>query len=247
MAGTSRMTSEDRRAAIVQAAVRLFAERGFHGATTRALARAVKITEPVLYEHFKSKRELYCAIIESMSQEGLARATALLQPYADAKDDRGFFTRLGEFVLECHTGESAPHARLLLFVALEDPELGALFYERQRQGRELLARYIERRIKEGAFRPMHPALAARAFLGMVSHHGVLNLLYQDDFVPGSREKIVEGMVDIFLKGISNSGQARDAARQTNRQSSTGPSSIRGRRPMRPTRRIVATGNETRQP
>ena len=42
-------------------------------------------------------------------------------------------------------------------------------------------------------------------------------------------------------------QARDAARQTNRQSSTGPSSIRGRRPMRPTRRIVATGNETRQP
>ena len=202
------MSSEERRAAIVQAAVRLFAERGFRGTTTRALAKALRITEPVLYEHFKSKRELYCAIIESMSQEGMARATALLQPYAKAKDDRGFFTRLGEFVLECHSEECALYARLLLFVALEDPELGALFYDRQRQGRELLARYINRRIKEGAFRQMDPALAARAFLGMVSHHGVLGLLYQDDFVQGSRKKIVEGMVDIFLRGISNSGHAR---------------------------------------
>jgi AcrR family transcriptional regulator len=202
------MSSEERRAAIVQAAVRLFAERGFRGTTTRALAEAVGISEPVLYEHFKSKRELYCAIIESMSQEGMARATALLQPYAKAKDDRGFFTRLGEFVLECHSEECALYARLLLFVALEDPELGALFYDRQRQGRELLARYINRRIKEGAFRQMDPALAARAFLGMVSHHGVLGLLYQDDFVQGSRKKIVEGMVDIFLRGISNSGHAR---------------------------------------
>jgi AcrR family transcriptional regulator len=202
------MSSEERRAAIVQAAVRLFAERGFRGTTTRALAKALRITEPVLYEHFKSKRELYCAIIESMSQEGMARATALLQPYAKAKDDRGFFTRLGEFVLECHSEECALYARLLLFVALEDPELGALFYDRQRQGRELLARYINRRIKEGAFRQMDPPLAARAFLGMVSHHGVLGLLYQDDFVQGSRKKIVEGMVDIFLRGISNSGHAR---------------------------------------
>jgi AcrR family transcriptional regulator len=143
-----------------------------------------------------------------MSQEGLAQATALLQPYADAKDDRGFFTRLGEFVLGCHTGESAAYARLLLFVALEDPKLGALFYERQKQGRQLLARYIGRRIREGAFRPVNPALAARAFLGMVSHHGVLNLLYQDDFVRGSRKKIVEGMVNIFLRGISNAGYAR---------------------------------------
>lgn len=208
MAGTSRMSSEERRAAIIQAAIRLFAERGFRGTTTRALAKAVRITEPVLYEHFKSKRQLYCAIIESMSQEGMARATALLQPYAEAKDDRGFFTRLGEFVLECHRGESAPYARLLLFVALEDPELGALFNERQRQARQLLARYIGRRIREGAFRPVDPALAARVFLGMVSHHGVQSLLYEDHFVRGSRKKIVERMVDIFLRGISSSGHPR---------------------------------------
>jgi AcrR family transcriptional regulator len=64
------MTSEERRAAILAAAVRLFAERGFRGTTTRALARAVGVSEPVLYEHFKSKHELYKAIVEAKSREG---------------------------------------------------------------------------------------------------------------------------------------------------------------------------------
>jgi len=202
----TRMTSEERRAVIIKAAVRLFAERGFRGTTTRALAEAVGVTEPVLYEHFRSKRDLYRAIIESKLREGIAKGTVLLAPYAQAKDDRGLFTRMGEYILESYSGDPE-YARLLLFVALEDPGLGALFYERQREGRELLAGYIGERIKEGAFRRVEPRLAARAFLAIISHHAMLGLLYQDNFVPGSRKEIVEGMVDIFLRGISNQGGA----------------------------------------
>lgn len=201
MSITCRMTGEERRAAISEAAVRLFAERGFRGTTTRALAEAAGVTEPVLYEHFKNKRELYCAIVEAKSQEGMARGTALLRPYAEARDDRRFFTRTAEFVLECHGEASADYTRLLLFVALEDPELGLLFHQRQREGMDLLARYIERRVREGAFRNVDPALAARVFLGMVVRHGILELLYGDAFAQRSREEIVEGMVDIFLNGI----------------------------------------------
>jgi len=202
VATISRMTSEERRAAILQAAVRLFAERGFRGTTTRALAEAVGVTEPVLYEHFKSKHELYEAIIEAKSRDGLARATAVLKPLAQAGDDRAFFTRLAEHVLASHGRESGDYARLLLYAALEDPELGALFHERQREGRDLLARYIERRIQEGAFRPLNPALAARAFLGMVVHLGLLELLYRDDFLQARRAEMVAEVVEIFLNGIS---------------------------------------------
>lgn len=202
MATIARMTSEERRAAILAAAVRLFAERGFRGTTTRALARAVGVSEPVLYEHFKSKHELYKAIVEAKSREGLARGTALLKPYAQAGDDRGFFTRLAEHVLESHRARSASYVRLLLYAALEEPTLGALFHERQREGRELLTRYIERRIREGAFRRTDPALAARAFLGMVVHLGLLELLYGDDFLQTRRQQAVEGLVELFLIGIS---------------------------------------------
>lgn len=203
MSSISRMTSEERRAAIIQAGVRLFAERGFRGTTTRALAEAVGVTEPVLYEHFKSKRDLYRAIVDAKSRDGMARGVALLKPYAHAGDDRAFFIRLAEFVLDSYTAQSGDYARLLLHAALEDPELGALFHERQKEGRELLGGYIERRIEEGAFRPMDPTLAARAFLGMVIYQGILELLYRDDFVKANREGIIAGIVDVFLDGISN--------------------------------------------
>ena len=66
-----RMSSEERRAAIVHAACRLFAERGFRGTTTRELAAAVGVTEPVLYEHFRTKRDLYSAIIGEKAKAGI--------------------------------------------------------------------------------------------------------------------------------------------------------------------------------
>ncbi len=202
MSTPHRMSHEERRAAILDAAVRLFAERGFRGTTTRALADAVGVTEPVLYEHFRSKRELYCAIVEAKAQAGMALATATLEPLLEARDDRGFFLALGHIILR-YLSEDQTYARLLIGVALEDAELGRVFYNRQRPGREKVAAYIALRIQEGAFRPVHPALAARVFFGMLNHHATAVMLYGDDFVKLPPDQVVEGMVDLFLKGIQS--------------------------------------------
>jgi AcrR family transcriptional regulator len=195
------MTSEDRRAAIMEAAIRLFSERGFRGTTTRALAEAVGVTEPVLYEHFKSKRDLFEAIVEVKSREGVARATAMLQPLADAGQDRELLIGLGEFVCQCHTEDEA-YGRLLLMAALEGPELGDIFYDRQREAHEMLASYFAERIHAGVFREMDPIIAARVFLGMSTHLGMNRMLYRGAAELGSVREVVEQMVDVFLKGIS---------------------------------------------
>jgi AcrR family transcriptional regulator len=47
------------REAIVKAAVRIFAENGFAGASTREICRAAGVTRPVLYYHFRGKEHLY--------------------------------------------------------------------------------------------------------------------------------------------------------------------------------------------
>jgi AcrR family transcriptional regulator len=192
------MTSEERRAVIMEAAIKLFSERGFRGTTTRALAEAVGVSEPVLYEHFKSKRELYQAIVEVKSKEGLARATALLQPYAESRDDRAFLIALGQFICQCYSEDQA-YGRLLLLAALEGPELGDIFFERQREARETLAGYFAERIRDGAFRDVDAVVAARVFLGMLSQYSVSQMLYRD--AEGSSDEIVKQMVDIFLRGI----------------------------------------------
>src|SRR5580765_8574144 len=57
-----RMSAEDRKLAIVQAALPLFARKGFAETTTKDLARAAKVSEPLLYKHFPSKEALYLEI-----------------------------------------------------------------------------------------------------------------------------------------------------------------------------------------
>ena len=195
------MTSPERRAAIIDAALRLFSERGFRGTTTRELAASVGVSEPILYEHFKSKRDLYRAIIETKSQDGLERATSLLAPWLDGDDDRGFFTTLAAMLLERYAAEPA-YVRLLLFLAVDGDELAGLYYERQILAfHKIVAAYITRRVQQGAFRPVDPAIAARAFLSMAVHHSMLRLFFGDRFVKASNKRIAGEMVGIFLAGV----------------------------------------------
>jgi AcrR family transcriptional regulator len=62
------MTGKDRKLAIVRAALPLFARRGFAETTTKDLAKAAGISEPLLYKHFPSKEALYLEIQNSSCQ-----------------------------------------------------------------------------------------------------------------------------------------------------------------------------------
>src|ERR1043166_7339049 len=124
----TRMKGEERRAAIVREAIRLFAEDGFHGTTTRKLAAALGVTEPVLYQHFPSKEDLYRAIIETKAAEVQGQAGPLRE-LARGTDDRAFLCALGELILRRYEQDPLL-SRLLLFSALEGHELSELFFER---------------------------------------------------------------------------------------------------------------------
>jgi len=195
----TRMKSGDRRAAILHAAIRLFAEKGFRGTTTRELARAVGVTEPVLYQHFRTKRALYNAIIETKAAEFAERAGELRQ-LARGADDAAFFRAAADLVLSRYRDDPET-ARLLLFSSLERHELAELFFERISAGlHKLVAGYIRRRTRAGAFRRVNPAIAARGFIGMISYHGFSELLLPERF--GKPDRRVAGeMTALFLKGI----------------------------------------------
>jgi AcrR family transcriptional regulator len=59
-----RLTAEERRQAVLDTACSVFAVSSYRGATTAEIAREAGISEPILYRHFGSKRDLYLACLD---------------------------------------------------------------------------------------------------------------------------------------------------------------------------------------
>jgi AcrR family transcriptional regulator len=61
---TTRLPAAERRQALGEAALRVFSEGSYAGATTAQIAREAGVSEPILYRHFASKRDLYFACLD---------------------------------------------------------------------------------------------------------------------------------------------------------------------------------------
>jgi AcrR family transcriptional regulator len=72
-----RLRAPERRLALIEAAIRVFTEGSYRGTTTAEIARAAGVSEPILYRHFASKRDLYLAALDhvwAQAQAGWERA-----------------------------------------------------------------------------------------------------------------------------------------------------------------------------
>lgn len=64
-----RLPAAKRREQLLDTAAQLFAQFGYAGATTSQIARAAGVTEPIIYRHFKSKRDMFIALIDRTSDD----------------------------------------------------------------------------------------------------------------------------------------------------------------------------------
>ena len=194
----------DRRQDILTAAMALFAEKGFRGTTTRDLATQAEVNEAIIFRHFKNKEELYSAILEHKACEDRDARIEELERLANANADEKFFQALGRTFLERHAKDTT-FLRLLLFSALEGHELSEMFAASMTARNPIphyIANYIQRRVDEGAFRPVDPQLAARGLLGMFASFVLFQeILGLKKTQPYDSEEVVRTFVSIFLNGI----------------------------------------------
>ncbi len=171
----TRISAEHRRQQILEVAMRLFARRGFDGVTTRQIAKRAGVTEALIFRHFPRKQDLYWAVIEYKCS---ARHTdAIYQKLETNGNDLATLSLLAEELLR-RMSEDQTLFRLLLFSALEQHSLSRRFFRTHIAERyEILAAYIRRRIREGAFHRTNPLLAARGFFGMVVYHILIQELF----------------------------------------------------------------------
>ena len=125
-----RLDSEERRRAIVDAAMPLFARKGFAGTTTKEIARAADVSEALVFQHFPSKAALYQAIVrQGCSGDPALERFAAMTP-STATLVHMIRCMLGHFVLDEHgeAGERELRHRLVVQSFLEDGEFARLVH-----------------------------------------------------------------------------------------------------------------------
>lgn len=145
-----RMNATDRRKQLLDAAVQVFAEKGFRGATTAQLARAAGVTEPILYRHFPSKQALFVALLEQAGRETIAEWRQSIAPLKSPMDKLRVLLRLNP----------ATHPRLgryyrIIFHAqseIDDPEILAALRRHYQRYAQFLTNLLQSAQRSGLVR-----------------------------------------------------------------------------------------------
>ena len=151
-----------RRKEILDAAARLFAEKGYRETTMADIAEAVAVAETTLYHYYGSKREVLLAVFKEI-REAVADSLPLTMPLRSRQD-------LVELIAHGYRGlvSRLPFARAMFIEAwLDDAVWEDLVVERFGGSHGHIREFIARRIEEGVFGSIDLDLATRAFIGAI--------------------------------------------------------------------------------
>ncbi len=151
-----------KRRQIVEGARQVFLAQGFDAASMGSIARAAGVSKGTLYVYFKSKEELFEAIVEEQCQAQAAQIFTL----DGAVPIAGELQRLGEGLTRflCRP-DGVPSLRTIMAIADRMPELGSRFYAAgPASGIASLQRYLEDKVAAGVLEPHDCEVAAAQFI-----------------------------------------------------------------------------------
>jgi len=133
MAISTRLTSEKRREQIIDAAKRVFAEKGFHGTTTRMLADVAGVSEALLFKHFPSKEAMYSAILDTCRKGVVEQEMQRILAFAPSISSLAIMLHF--LAAKCLSGgeDTRIFYRLFLRSLSEDGEFARVVFKRAEQ------------------------------------------------------------------------------------------------------------------
>ncbi len=224
MSDTKAKTRKDR---IMEAALRIFAEKGFQNTTIAAISKASGVSEATIYEYFGTKEDLLFAIPEKISRESRKELEGIL-PFLPGVEERMRAILLGYIRLY----QSNPHYSALVLLQLMS---NSRFRETAahsaiRQSAHSLLDCIREGIRTGVFeKDSNPYLLRSMLLGTIEHlfihwhmrgrpkdMNIMDLLdpFMEIVLNGVRTRKEDSGLTLHLK-LEEAGALRDLLMQAN--------------------------------
>lgn len=176
---------QERKAIILEKAMILFSEYGFHGTSMSLLAKEAGISKGLIYNYFKNKEE----VVSEMIGQGLNRMYSMYE-ITDAKIDDNIMRRIIDKTFEMI--EKAPEFWGIYFAVIMQPGIREMamhkVMDEMNNYIQLFAEYFK---SKGYDDPVSEALFAGAIIDGIS----LNYLYNREYFP--KEYIIKRLYNLF--------------------------------------------------
>ena len=169
------MKDDNTEKAILDAAQREFAEKGFHGARMQTIANRAGANKALLHYYFRTKEQLYLRALEPIGnafREAVEPRVKALRP----GDLRGLARILATFAVT--EGRRAPHSRILITELSTGgthlPKLGSVFTQSLEGLQRTILAFLRDGIDQGLLKPYHPMKIFNNLMGMCWNIFLLN-------------------------------------------------------------------------
>jgi AcrR family transcriptional regulator len=193
-------TTEDRREQILDAALGVFANKGFDRASNKDIAREAGITTGLIYHYFASKGELLKSLLEERSPLYKIRQ---LYMEMESQPPEILLRSLANRVLDMVEEPKVQHIfRIFLPELLFNQTISSLGLKGIQEGTRFLETYLQKQMDLGVLRPTDASLAAQTFMGSVMGFILRRQLLHDPMaLKYSREEVVNHLVASTLQGL----------------------------------------------
>ena len=193
---------EARPAEILEAALAVFAEKGFAAARMDDIARRAGVTKGTIYLYFPSKDDLFKSLVRASISERIQEIARSVESFEGPSSDliRMMLQGMGSFLL---TSDRVVLPKIIIAEAGNFPEL-ARFYREDviDQGLGLATRIIERGIARGEFRRLPAAHLARIFVAPILLMAIWRTTFaRFDATPYDYRALVQTHIDVLLRGL----------------------------------------------
>jgi AcrR family transcriptional regulator len=127
---STRQTADERREALIHAAMKEFAAGGFAGTSVEAIARRVGVSQPYVFQLFGTKKELFIAALRAcFGDTRAAFEAAARRARADGADTHAILMSVGETYMDMLADRDRLRLQLQAYAACDDPEIRAVVRE----------------------------------------------------------------------------------------------------------------------
>ncbi|MCB1801647.1 MAG: TetR/AcrR family transcriptional regulator [Gammaproteobacteria bacterium] len=196
--------SEQKRAAILAAALREFEACGFRETSMDRVAASAGVSKRTVYNHFASKQALFDAIAERLVEHGRYEGALPYDPQRPLDEQLQIIA--GQVVDMLCSPSFMTLARVTLVELIRSPDLGRNTYELFRQRQTGVANWLEAAAADGRVTIDDPVWAADQFLGMIKAFAFWPQILGGQPAPdaATRAAIIESTCNMFLNTCARS-------------------------------------------